>query len=305
MVDFKGFSPQWTKRIGLGLVFPLLVLNGWILVLVLDYFQSPIRIFIIANLIAFILGYPVRWLQRHPRIQLAQAVFIVCAGAMLILGAIAVIIIPLLAEQINQLLRTLPDWSASGSYHLKMLHQWSVEWRLPTDLSQFVKQFSNQLPQQFQGILTELFGFMTRTAGGLFEAGLIVIIAVYLMLRGDTFWAGILGWFPTHLRQPVRQSLRQSFQNYYIGQSTVALLLGISLIISFTIAQIPFGLLFGLVIGLMAFFPFGGAFSIVVLSFIAALNSFWLGVKVLVIATLVDQVVENAIAPRLLGKFTG
>ncbi|MGL5034072.1 MAG: AI-2E family transporter, partial [Microcystaceae cyanobacterium] len=69
--------------------------------------------------------------------------------------------------------------------------------------------------------------------------------------------------------------------------------------------QIPFGLLFGLVIGLMAFFPFGGAFSIVVLSFIAALNSFWLGVKVLVIATLVDQVVENAIAPRLLGKFTG
>ncbi|MFZ4444490.1 MAG: AI-2E family transporter, partial [Planktothrix agardhii] len=39
--------------------------------------------------------------------------------------------------------------------------------------------------------------------------------------------------------------------------------------------------------------------------FLVALNSIWLGVKVLITAIIVDQIIENGIAPRLLGGFTG
>lgn len=51
----------------------------------------------------------------------------------------------------------------------------------------------------------------------------------------------------------------------------------------------------------MALFPFGTA----LVSFLTALQSVWLGVRVLVVATLLDQVIENAIAPQLIGGFTG
>ena len=305
MTKFPRLPPPWLKVLGWGLALPLVVLNVWVLLQILEYFQSPIRIFIIANLIAFILGYPVRWLQRHPRIQLAHAVLIVGFGTLLLIGAIAVLVIPLLIHQINQFTQSLPDWALQGSHHLKFLDKWSVQWPLPTNFRQVFSKLSEQLPEQIQGILGELFGLILRTTGGIFEAVFIIVIAVYLLLRGQDFWQGIFNWFPPYLRQPIRQSLRQSFQNYYIGQATVATLLGFSLIVSFTLAQIPFGLLFGLIIGLMALFPFGGGVSITILSLVAALNNFWLGVKVLIIATLVDQLVENAIAPRLLGKFTG
>ena len=70
MIKLKGLPPKGQQVIVWGLALPLMVLNGWVLTLIIDYFQAPIRIFVIANLIAFILGYPVRWLQRHPRIQL-------------------------------------------------------------------------------------------------------------------------------------------------------------------------------------------------------------------------------------------
>jgi predicted PurR-regulated permease PerM len=45
-------------------------------------------------LIAFILGYPVRWLQRHPRIQLLQAIILVLSVAFILLGLIAITVIP-------------------------------------------------------------------------------------------------------------------------------------------------------------------------------------------------------------------
>lgn len=45
--------------------------------------------------------------------------------------------------------------------------------------------------------------------------------------------------------------------------------------------------------------------SITLVSLLIAFKSFWLGVRVLLVATLIDQVVENGVAPRLLGGFTG
>jgi predicted PurR-regulated permease PerM len=42
-----------------------------------------------------------------------------------------------------------------------------------------------------------------------------------------------------------------------------------------------------------------------VITLLIASHDFWLGVKVLVVAFVVDQVIDQAIAPRLLGSFTG
>ncbi|MEB3308734.1 MAG: AI-2E family transporter [Snowella sp.] len=304
-MKFNRPSPPLPRWLFLGMALPLLVLNGWALILVLDYFQSPIRIFIIANLLAFILGYPVSWLQRYPRIQRLQAVIIVLSIAVLLISLLALLLIPVLAEQINQLLQILPRWGESGSQQLQVLQNWSIEWKLPTNFSQLANKLSDKLPEQLQSLMLQLINFMLGTAGGLFETGLTLIIMVYLLLKGDSFWHGIFQWFPPSWRSPIRQGLRRSFQNYYIGQLTVATWLGVSLILAFLVFQIPFGLLFGVIIGVMALFPFGGGLSIVIISLIASLNSFWLGFKVLAIATLVDQLIENAIAPRLLGKFTG
>ncbi len=305
MTKFNRLSPRFFRCFCWGMAFPILVLNGWVLLLLLDYFQSPIRIFIIANLLAFILGYPVRWLQVHPRIQRLQAIILVLSTTFLLIGTLALLLIPILAEQINQLLQILPLWGESGSHQLQVLQDWSLRWKLPTNLSQFVNKFSEKLPEQLQALTGQIITFMLGTAGGIFEAGLILIITIYLLLKGESFWNGIFQWFPFSLRLPIRQGLRRSFHNYYIGQLTVATWLGISMILAFVVLNVPFGLLFGLIIGVMALFPFGGGLSIIIISLLASLNSFWLGVKVLAIATLVDQLIENAIAPRLLGKFTG
>jgi predicted PurR-regulated permease PerM len=69
--------------------------------------------------------------------------------------------------------------------------------------------------------------------------------------------------------------------------------------------QVPFALLFGLGVGFMALFPFGTGVSITAIGLLMALKNFWLGMKVLAVAAIIQQVIENGVAPRLLGGFTG
>ena len=81
----------------------------------------------------------------------------------------------------------------------------------------------------------------------------------------------------------------------------MALLMGTTMTIAFVLIKVPFGLLFGIAVGVMALFPFGASVSIAVISCLTALKSIWLGVRVLAVAAVLDQVVANAIAPQLIG----
>jgi predicted PurR-regulated permease PerM len=73
----------------------------------------------------------------------------------------------------------------------------------------------------------------------------------------------------------------------------------------FLLLQIPFGLLFGLTIGFASLIPFGGTLTVIVISSLLALQNIWLGLKVLLVAIVVGQIIDNAIAPRLMSGMTG
>ena len=51
--------------------------------------------------------------------------------------------------------------------------------------------------------------------------------------------------------------------------------------------------------------PFGTGIGIAIVSLLVALQNFWLGVEVLVVAVAIDQVNSNFVAPRILGDLTG
>ncbi|HEY9845342.1 MAG TPA: AI-2E family transporter, partial [Candidatus Caenarcaniphilales bacterium] len=101
------------------------------------------------------------------------------------------------------------------------------------------------------------------------------------------------------------QTLRLSFQNYFIGQLILATCWSFALIPTFLVLKVPFGLLFGLTIGSMTLVPFGGTVGIALVTLLVALQNVWLGLKVLVAALIVQQIVDNLVAPRILGSVTG
>ncbi len=301
MLDKISKLPKW---ITIGLVLPLLVLNGWLLILVFEYFQSLITIFATATLLSFILDYPVRFLEQRG-FKRAIAILIVLLTGVFLLGVIGITVIPILIDQFNGLLERLPSYVASGSEQAKVLETWADERNFPISVSSIVANALGRISYQLQQIGGQILGSVFSVLGSLVDLLLTIVLTFYLLLHGGELWEDLFQFFPDETADKIRTSLKRTFNNYFGGQLTVASVMGVTITITFFIIQVPFALLFGLVVGIMALFPFGAGLSISLVSFLMALKSIWLGLRVLAIAFVVEQIVESVIAPRLLGEFTG
>ncbi|MEO1069817.1 MAG: AI-2E family transporter, partial [Cyanobacteria bacterium J06638_6] len=137
-------------RIGLwGLTLPLIVLNGWVLLLLFAYFRDIITIVVVATLLAFLLEHPVTWLQRF-KISRPRAVLLVLLLFALVLLTLGITLIPVIIDQVNELGDRLPGWIASGTQQLNTLQSWAVARRLPVDLTHWITQLEDEVANQLQ-----------------------------------------------------------------------------------------------------------------------------------------------------------
>ncbi|MGL6338605.1 MAG: AI-2E family transporter, partial [Waterburya sp.] len=236
MIDTIAKLPKWLTR---GLVLPLLVLNGWLLLLVFEYFQSLITIFATATLLSFILDYPVRFLEKR-QIKRAIAVLIVLLAGIFLLSVIGVTIIPILLDQLNGLLERLPVWVASGSEQAKAFEIWADERNFPISISSLVSDALSRISYQLQQISGQILGSFFSVVGSLLNLLLTIVLTFYLLLHGGELWRDLFQIVPNNLGDETRESLKQTFNNYFVGQLTVALVMGVTMTTAFVIIQVPF-----------------------------------------------------------------
>ena len=294
-------QPKWILYF---LLLPLIVINFWLLIVVFRYFESLITILVAATLLSFVLDYPVRLLQKF-KIKRSLSILIVLLFVISGLAIIGITIVPIIIQQLNQLLEKLPSWLSSGSEQLRYLETWANNRNFPLNISNLGADLLGRLSTQFQQFSGQILGSIFSVISRFLDILLTTVLTFYLLLQGQELWDGLFTLFPSDSANKIRPALRDTFHNYFVGQITVAFIMGSAITTAFLILQIPFGLLFGVGVGIMAIFPFGTALGIAIVSFLVALKSIWLGLKVLGVAVIVQQVIENAIAPRLLGEFTG
>jgi predicted PurR-regulated permease PerM len=292
-------------RIGaIALFAPLLVLNGWAFAAIFDYFHSLIVILVGASVLAFLLNYPVSWMEYHgaKRQQVAVLVFLLALSILLALG---VTLIPLALTQAQQLVARIPELIDSGRSQLMILNEKGEAMGLPINLDALLVQINDRVKGQLQAIAGQVLNLAVVTFTSLLDFLLTMVLTFYLLQHGDELWESLVDWLPQRFRDPFSQTVRLSFQNFFITQLILSTCMASALIPSFLWLKVPFGLLFGLTIGIMALVPFGGSVGIALTTSLVALQDFSMGVKVLIAAVIVQQILENLIAPRILGSFTG
>ena len=117
------FIAKLPRLLTLGLAFPLIFLNGWLLLIFVQELQPLFSILITATLLAFLLDYPIRFLVGR-RMKRGIAVTLVLLLFLLLLGVLGVFLVPLILRQANELLTRLPEWIKSGQQQLKTLESW-------------------------------------------------------------------------------------------------------------------------------------------------------------------------------------
>jgi predicted PurR-regulated permease PerM len=294
--------PQWLT---IGLAFPIAILNGWLLLQVVQYFQPLVSVCAAAILLAFVLNYPIQFLQEKG-VKRNLAIVVVLLLTVVILVALGITLVPRILQQLYELVNILPSWIDSGTQQLQTFQEWALsQQQLPINLSGLLTQVLDRLSSQLQTFTGQILSFAVDTINVVVNVVLAVVLTIYMILNGDRLWDGLYQWFPYHIASQVRQLLKEDFHNYFIGQATLGAVLGVTITLVFLALQVPLALLFGIAIGFFSLFPFGTGIGIAIVSLLVALQNFWLGVEVLIAAVAIDQVNSNFVAPRILGNLTG
>ncbi len=285
----------------LGLSGPLIALNLWVLAQLFLYFEQLITILAIAATLALLLSYLVRFLEKLG-CNRTQAVVLVFLLALTLLGVLGVTLVPMVVEQATQLLQGLPAWLDASNQNLQGFSEFIRRRNLPLDLDQIINQLANQV----QVLLGLLPGLAIGTVGRLFDTILVIVLAFYMLLDGDRLWQGLIKLLPSRLGIALDASLQLNFHRFLVSQLLLALFMVVTLIPSFVLLQVNFSLLFALVIGVFELIPLVGAMiGISLVALLVMLQHFWLGVQVAAIATVLQQIRDNIISPKLLGNVIG
>ena len=293
--------PWWLR---LSLALPLLALNLWVLRQLLLPLSPFPALFLGAALIAFLLDLPTRWLALRglPR-PLAVLVVVGVALGLLVLAALW--LLPRLIEQLGELVHVLPTWLVEAEDLLDRLEGWAAERGLPTEFTDLssalfarASQLASQLSQRALGILGATVGLTVNIV-------IVAVLALFLLLGGDSIVAGLARWLPQGVRELVLSTLNRTFRGYFAGQVLLALILSVLQIGVFTLLGIPYGVLFAVAIGFTTLVPYASAVTIVLVSVLLALDNPRTALEVLAAAISVGQVVDQGIQPRLMGSIVG
>lgn len=193
---WQRFTPL--SRIGaIALFAPLLVINGWALSSIFNYFHSLIVILVGASVLAFLLNYPITWMQKQGarREQVAVLVFLIALSILLALG---VTLFPLALTQARQLVNRLPEWIDSGRSQLMILNEKAEMMGLPINLDAIVVQINDRVKSQLQAITAQVLNLAVVTVTSLLDFLLTMVLTFYLLQHGDELWQSLVEWLPNN-----------------------------------------------------------------------------------------------------------
>lgn len=172
-------------------------------------------------------------------------------------------------------------------------------------------------------LLTQGAGWITTFLTGLWSGGraivslfsLIVVtpvVAFYLIYDWHRMVNTVDSWIPIRQRETVHELVQETdraIAGFVRGQAAVCLILGTFYAVALTLTGLNFGLLIGLISGLITFIPYVGSMTGLVLSVGVAVAQFWpdyTWIVVVIAIFFVGQFIEgNILSPKLVGESAG
>jgi predicted PurR-regulated permease PerM len=296
-----------TKKLLIWLLLSLiLAVNIWLLSQAFRYFEHLITVVSISAIVAFLLNYPVRALDRTG-ISRGQAVGVVLIATLAIVIILGVTVVPSVIQQIAGLSEQVPKWVQSSTENFNSLELFARSKGLNLDFNLIRSQINSNLQKQLEGFTLQAVAVALGTASSLIDSLLILVLSIYILIDGDKLWHGLIGLLPARWGRQMADALRMNFQRFFISQFLLGAFMAVTLTIIFEfLIKVPFGLSFALLIGFSQLIPFVGAtLGIGLVTLLVLLKSFGLALWVFVASFTLQQIKDNFLAPKLMGDFIG
>jgi predicted PurR-regulated permease PerM len=274
-------------------------------------FADIILLFFLAWVISFILEPLVAAL--HYRTRLPRNLSVLAAYlAMLVIVSLAIIqLVPPLTAQVIEFANSLPvyarwindellKWQAFLAQHGLFVSAESI-----LSYQEIVRHVESLGPL----LLSNTVGVATGVANLLFQVFIILILSYYMTLDGARISGALLTALPAAYRNDARYffvSVNRAFAGFMRGQVAQAVIYGFGTAVVMTFMGMDLVLLSSVAAAAFMLLPFIGPFLAMVLPLAVAVLSrpeaFWV---ILVALFVLQQLVVNVIAPRLMSRSVG
>ena len=261
--------------------------------------------FILGGILAYLLDPMADKMESFgvPRLLTALTVSLF---ALFVLIATAILLIPIIFDQINQIIGFIP-YITNEIYLVmqkgfKVLNLGEVE---DINLVNLSKNLNEVSPIFAKSIFNSSFAILDF----IFLLMVTPIVAIYLLVDWDKIIKEVEKVIPRRLEPTISQiviEMHKTLASFLRGQFSVCIILAIFYAASLTALGLEYGLLVGLFSGLISFIPLIGAILGGLVALVVSLAQFWQTpewVGVVLIIFLFGQVLEgNLLTPRLVGK---
>ena len=261
--------------------------------------------FILGGILAYLLDPMADKMESFgvPRLLTALTVSLF---ALFVLLTAAILVIPIIFDQINQIIGFIP-YITNEIYLVmqkgfKVLNLGEVE---DIDLVNLSKNLNEVSPIFAKSIFNSSFAILDF----IFLLMVTPIVAIYLLVDWDKIIKEVEKVIPRRLEPTISQiviEMHKTVASFLRGQFSVCIILAIFYAASLTALGLEYGLLVGLFSGLISFIPLIGAILGGLVALVVSLAQFWQTpewVGVVLIIFLFGQVLEgNLLTPRLVGK---
>lgn len=268
--------------------------------------------FFLAWLLAFILTPLAQLLTRYNRQRKLLAIIEIYLGLILLLLLLGVLAVPAMASQMYQLGADLPAYLAGLPPALTSIQSWLGARGIMLDFSSVLQ--SQTLMQSANGLGTLLAQnalgiaqFLASAVVGLF---IVLVLSFYISLDGERIAQDLLRLLPSRYQDEARffmASIDRSFGGFIRGVLIQAAVYGVGTALVMWLAGLGFVEVVSVFAGAMMVIPFLGGFLAIIPAFFIALFSGSLGkvIFVLVALLVLQQIVLNVVAPRVMSESVG
>ncbi|MBX9455579.1 MAG: AI-2E family transporter [Rhizobium sp.] len=293
-------------------VFWLFVLAFFVVFLWL--FSTILLPFVAGMALAYFLDPVADRLERWGLSRMAATSLILLTFVILLVLAF-IIVIPLLVTQASEFAEKVPGYISSlqqlvADPNSEVMPAW-MKGQLGV-LKENLAKYAGEGASFLAGIFVQIWASGKALVDILSLFVITPVVAFYILLDWDRMIAKVDGWVPRDWVNVVRRlagEMDDAIAGFVRGQGTICLVLAILYGGSLSLAGLNFGLLIGIVSGLISFIPYLGSLVGLVLSVGVALVQFWPDYPwILLIAGIffVGQIIDGyVLQPKLIGERVG
>lgn len=274
------------------IIITLLIFLG---VYVLYKLGPIIAILLLAILVVISMEQPVKFFMKktflNKKVSRSLAVLISYSLLVLVILAIVTFVIPPLITELQKMIFNLPTTVSN----IKLPEEWQITMN---DILPETSKISSSVVNVTVSLFSNVATFLS-----------VLVIAIYMSLDWENLKIGFISLFPKHLEDIVDETIVEIENNvgsWIKGQLLLMLIIGVASFIGLWVLGVKYAAGLGLLAGVFEAIPNIGPFlSAVVAGLIGFSDSPIKGIGVISLFIVIQQLENNFIVPKIMGKASG